>query len=683
MRCFLSLLSRWRSLPFSPLRTGYSTYLYDISAIALLLLPLTLANALTVLSGQALSYAHWPAAAAQLFHLSDILINLYPLALCVVISYYLSHKTSFNSAAFILYALTLLYVVSGVNGLFAGTLHLPNNPLLAMLSAVITLLFCRCFRFRELQPQSADFALLLLRQVGQFLLFCLLALWVAALTRAGIALFTGLLSHYRPDPLTLSGGLMYQFILGALGSVGINGHNFLLSVKQMLFAVTQENLAAWQAGQAPLHTISQGFYDAFLSMGGSGNSISLLLCILLFSRDRKHLMLAFAALPMVLFNINEVLLFGLPIIFNPLLIIPFIGVPLVSFVLAYLAISYGWVSPVVTIVDWMTPPLLSGYLAMGEQVSGALLQLLLIVVGTALYRPFYLAFAGQGQRMGSAVTSGVERVTFSALLAEMRASAQASLQRANAQRRVTRILRTGALVMHYQRQHAVQGEAGHCFEALLRYRDANGLLHGPAFVADFKLLDAMPALDRRVVDLVLADLQRLPAAPNVRVSVNISARTISQAEFVPYLAGRLAHFGIAPTRLEIEITEEAALDNRSQLLDTMQALQAMGCQVAMDDFGAGFASFPHLMKYPFDKVKLDRSLLLDCTAPKGRELYRLLVQIGQLAHCQVVAEGVETEQELAFVSECGVDRVQGFLIARPQPLEAVSAFLRAAESDLL
>ncbi|MGL4919560.1 MAG: hypothetical protein ACRC43_03270, partial [Plesiomonas shigelloides] len=176
MRCFLSLLSRWRSLPFSPLRTGYSTYLYDISAIALLLLPLTLANALTVLSGQALSYAHWPAAAAQLFHLSDILINLYPLALCVVISYYLSHKTSFNSAAFILYALTLLYVVSGVNGLFAGTLHLPNNPLLAMLSAVITLLFCRCFRFRELQPQSADFALLLLRQVGQFLLFCLLAL---------------------------------------------------------------------------------------------------------------------------------------------------------------------------------------------------------------------------------------------------------------------------------------------------------------------------------------------------------------------------------------------------------------------------------------------------------------------------------------------------------------------------
>ncbi|MGL5678774.1 MAG: EAL domain-containing protein, partial [Plesiomonas shigelloides] len=158
--------------------------------------------------------------------------------------------------------------------------------------------------------------------------------------------------------------------------------------------------------------------------------------------------------------------------------------------------------------------------------------------------------------------------------------------------------------------------------------------------------------------------------------------TISQAEFVPYLAGRLAHFGIAPTRLEIEITEEAALDNRSQLLDTMQALQAMGCQVAMDDFGAGFASFPHLMKYPFDKVKLDRSLLLDCTAPKGRELYRLLVQIGQLAPCQVVAEGVETEQELAFVSECGVDRVQGFLIARPQPLEAVSAFLRATESDL-
>ncbi len=88
--------------------------------------------------------------------------------------------------------------------------------------------------------------------------------------------------------------------------------------------------------------ISQGFYDAFMSMGGSGNSISLLFCVLMFAKERNHLMLALAAMPLVIFNINEVLLFGLPIIFNPILIIPFVLVPLVSFVITFCAFHRGW-----------------------------------------------------------------------------------------------------------------------------------------------------------------------------------------------------------------------------------------------------------------------------------------------------------------------------------------------------
>ncbi|MCV5803757.1 PTS transporter subunit EIIC, partial [Escherichia coli] len=80
-------------------------------------------------------------------------------------------------------------------------------------------------------------------------------------------------------------------------------------------------MAAWQTGEASLNVISQGFYDAFLSMGGSGNSISLLLCLLLFAKERNHILLALAAAPLLMFNINEVLLFGLPIIFNPILVV--------------------------------------------------------------------------------------------------------------------------------------------------------------------------------------------------------------------------------------------------------------------------------------------------------------------------------------------------------------------------
>ncbi len=159
------------------------------------------------------------------------------------------------------------------------------------------------------------------------------------------------------------------------------------------------------SGEASLNVLGQGFYDAFLSMGGSGNSISLLLCILLFSKDRRHITLALSALPLVIFNINELLLFGLPIIFNPTLIMPFVLVPLVSFVVVYGAITFGLVNPVSTIVDWMTPPFISGYIATQHSLSGVVLQVVVVIIGIVIYRPFYLHYAGRSQSNNMTISS--------------------------------------------------------------------------------------------------------------------------------------------------------------------------------------------------------------------------------------------------------------------------------------
>ena len=100
----------------------------------------------------------------------------------------------------------------------------------------------------------------------------------------------------------------------------------------------------------------------------------------------------------------------------------------------------------------------------------------------------------------------------------------------------------------------------------------------------------------------------------------------------------------------------------------MEALQAQGIRIAMGDFGTGYASFPHLLKYPFDKIKLDRSLLLDANDQKGRDLYELVAKLGHITHCEVVAEGVETQAEYDFVKACEVGKVQGYFFARPAPL---------------
>ncbi|KLV00331.1 diguanylate phosphodiesterase [Photobacterium aphoticum] len=660
-----------------PVRTGYRIYLRDISAIAVLLLPLTLANAVAVLLGHGFRYADYSDIASMFFRLSDMLINIYPLALCVVTSYYLSHKTNINSAIFIIYSVALLYLVSIANGSLSAAYHLPNNPLVAIVSAFITLAYCTRINLPTLEPQAVNFAPTLFKHVLHFFVFASLALSLSTLSLQFVQDISAQIKAVQPDPLTFTGGLIYQSILGLLGAIGINGHNLLFSVKQMLYAVTQENLTAWQAGEASLNVISQGFYDAFMSMGGSGNSISLLLCILLFSKERNHIMLAMAALPMVMFNINEVLLFGLPIIFNPVLIVPFVLVPLVSFVIAYFSMFYGLVSPVTTIVDWMTPPLLSGYIAMNNSLEGTLLQLVIIVVGIFIYRPFYLAYAGQGLSSIKSVAqfSSVERMTFRNLLTSIRASAESSISKATAQQRMVSMLREGELVMHYQLLHNLHDPKKVEFEALLRYRDPSGKVYFPTFIQDFQLLDAMPILDKAVLEQVLLDMQKMPVDTVSRVAINMSVASISEVDFAMHLKSRLTHYNIAPTSLAIEITEEAILSDSVHLCKTMEELQAIGIMVVMDDFGAGYASFPHLLKYPFDKIKIDRSLLVDATTQKGKDLYHLVAQIGNIANCSVVAEGVENEEEMDFVARCGVDVIQGYHIARPQPLADAMALV--------
>ncbi|MGL4515940.1 MAG: EAL domain-containing protein [Shewanella sp.] len=647
-----------------------NTYMYDISAIALLLLPLTLTNAIIVLIGQGLLRVGYGDAAHQLFSCSTLLINLYPLSMCVITSYYLSRRTSFNSGSFIIFTLSFLYILSYGNQFFSPPYYLPNNTMLAILSPFITLLYCAYTPQRILSPSSPDFTLVLLSHVTHFFCFAAIAFGLSVLSPYLLEQLTALSGGYQLDPLTFTGGLIYQAILGGLGAIGINGHNFLLPVKQMLHEMSVNNLADWQAGLAPLNTISQGFYEAFLSMGGSGNSISLLLCILIFSKHRHHTILALAALPLILFNINEVLLFGLPIIFNPILIIPFVIVPIISFVVAYVAISTGLFTPVMSIVDWMTPPLISGYIATNNNLDGTLLQLIIIVLGIVIYYPFYIAFAGKGINKNQRIDN-TEHLSLQQMLREMKTISQHNKMCSHAQHQVETMFQKGNFVMFYQRLKQIQSGRRDGFEALVRYCDEHGKLHSPTFINYFQQLCLMPMLDKIIIDLVLADMQRMPLAQLSRVSLNISAESISQPDFVGHLLQRIQHYGIAFDKIEIEITEEALLDDTEQLLKTIVQLQQMGIDVAMDDFGSGFASFPHLMRYPFNKVKLDRSLLLDCSNEKGKKLYRLLSNIGSIAECSVVSEGVETEAERIFVTECGVDIIQGYLIAKPEPLTEI------------
>lgn len=662
-------------LPF--LRVSYDTYVRDISIVFLLLLPLIICNVVSLFFGYLFRSTDLHQAASKLFYISDLLIGIYPIALCVITTYYLSAKKSISSVLVLPYSLVMFMAISLPNGLISANIGLPNQPSIALFSAGISSFWCSLTQLRYIDPSRLDFARSVYKQVFHFLGFVLLTALMAKMVEVIIHESDFISDNLTIDPLTFTGGLFYQFILSLLGAIGLNGHNFLFTIKQNLYESTQQNIFLWENGEAPLNIISQGFYDAFLAIGGSGNMLSLLLCILIFSKDKCHITLAFAAIPLVMFNINELLLFGLPVIFNPALIIPFVLVPLVSFLLVYVAIAIGMVNPVGAIVDWMTPPLLSGYLATQNSISGIILQLVVIFIGIMIYRPFYLHYSGRNYLLNQQIFNKVEveRSHINTFFGDLGNTMSGSVDKHEAGRRINRMLTKGQFVMFYQPQVNLKKSNQVTFESLIRYQDEYEQIQPPYFIKDFFQLNAIQYLDKRVIDLVLADVHQMLKKHSVIVSINISTKTFSDPTFVAYITERIHYFDVPANSIEIEITEEAILENETLINQTIEQLQQIGFKVAIDDFGAGYASFAHLLKYQFDKVKLDRSLLLDTKAEKGKKLYQLLAQISELTGCVIVSEGVENEQEKAFVEACGIYMCQGYLFAKPMSLSNAQAWM--------
>ncbi len=150
----------------------------------------------------------------------------------------------------------------------------------------------------------------------------------------------------------------------------------------------QENMIAYANNQEIPHIINMAFKDTFAVMGGSGNTIALLIAIFLFGRKKQYKDFAKLTVAPAVFNINEPIIFGLPIVFNVSLIIPFVLAPAFSLTVAYFATSMNFISPVVVQIPWTTPPVVSAFLATGGDWRAAVLQILIIAASVFIYLPF-------------------------------------------------------------------------------------------------------------------------------------------------------------------------------------------------------------------------------------------------------------------------------------------------------
>lgn len=217
----------------------------------------------------------------------------------------------------------------------------------------------------------------------------------------------------------------------------------------------------------------------------------------------------------------------------------------------------------------------------------------------------------------------------------------------------------------------VPHEPGKHVELLIRLRDEDGEMVPPgAFIPAAERFGLMPQLDRWVVDTALANFGRLhPSGEPLSIcAINLSALTIEDDSFAPFVLERLARHGVPADRVCFEITETAAVASMVRVVGLMDTLRTAGCKFSLDDFGAGMASFGYLKNLPVDYVKIDGSFIRNIDSdPISQSIVRAVTEIGhQLGLC-VVAEWVGDAQALALLRGAGVDYAQGYYLHKPEP----------------
>jgi EAL domain-containing protein (putative c-di-GMP-specific phosphodiesterase class I) len=166
----------------------------------------------------------------------------------------------------------------------------------------------------------------------------------------------------------------------------------------------------------------------------------------------------------------------------------------------------------------------------------------------------------------------------------------------------------------------------------------------------------------------------------IAVSLNISGRQFRQESLVQSIERILGDFSLNPRCLELELTESVIMDNVEITSGMLKKLKSMGVMLAMDDFGTGYSSFNYLKQFPLDIIKIDRSFIQDVNdRPEDAAIVQAMIAMSHSLKLTVVAEGVETEQQMAFLREHGCDEMQGYLLSRPSPSEDILAFLKKYE----
>lgn len=241
-------------------------------------------------------------------------------------------------------------------------------------------------------------------------------------------------------------------------------------------------------------------------------------------------------------------------------------------------------------------------------------------------------------------------------------------------------LERGEFLLHYQPQIRLDSGEVVGMEALLRWQHPEqGLISPDRFIPLLEETGLIVPVGEWVLQTACHFNQSLQRAglPPIRVGVNLSARQFRDKSLIHSVAQALKESGQTPQSLDLEITESLLMENVIVAADTLRTLHDMGVHISMDDFGTGYSSIAYLKRFTITGIKIDQSFVRDLLTDDGAvALVQGIIAMANALHLEVIAEGVETQEQLALLREHGCREAQGYLIARPLPAAAIEQWLR-------
>jgi cellobiose PTS system EIIC component len=563
-----------------------------------------------------------------------------------------------------------------------------TGMILAIVTAIIsTELFIRLYKRKHLRfknikldedPVISQVLLSIIPAIIVFAVFVCIYLSVRFFGFSSVNdLFNRCISKIFSD---ISNPLTFVLVLNFLNQIfwffGIHG-NHILNVASKTFFDNAANMNAHAiaAGHVPTQIFTKTFFDVFVIIGGSGATLCLLIAIFVKAKRNSTRQLAKISLFPAIFNINEIVILGLPIVLNPMFLIPFVLGPIILTLVSYYATKFGLVPITTTEVDWTTPPLLNAYMATDSWRALAL-QLFNICLGVMIYLPFVKFNEDKKEKEIQQTFKKLMEIAESTDFSTSQNLLKRNDKIGNLARILSNDINEAIIKDGFTLEYQPQIDSNNNIlgvEALLRWtHNKFGRIPPMLTVAIAEEAGLMNDLGKWVLSKACCQLGEWNenGIKGLRMSINVSPTQLHDTTLPEAFVQLIKKYKLDPKDIELEITEGIAMDVSEATMDIISTMKNLGVNLAMDDFGMGYTSLLYIRYFSINTIKIDGSLTRDVLKDKScQDIISSMIFLCNSLNIKVIAEYVETEEQKELLKLLGCGRYQGYLFSKALPAE--------------